>query len=66
MTCKQFTNQLEHLTRLAKAGEAWKAYAWRRAKELEADPSGLWTGLCADLTLAMTQGSEHPPIGKPR
>ena len=31
----------------------WKEYAWGRAKELDADKSGLWTGMSEDLKLAM-------------
>jgi hypothetical protein len=27
----------------------WKAYAWHRAKQLDADRSGLWTGIADQL-----------------
>lgn len=44
-----------------------KAYAWQRAKELDADKSGLWTGIAADLKremLALKSSSEQKPIGE--
>lgn len=33
---------------------ATKAHAWHRAKELDADHSGLFTGIADDLKAAMT------------
>lgn len=48
-----FQNQLRHLSILAQQ-PGFKAHAWHRAKELEADPSGLWQGLAQALTLAVT------------
>ena len=41
--------QLDHLSLLC-AQPGWKAYAWQRAKELDADASGLWRGIAGDLT----------------
>jgi hypothetical protein len=33
-----------------------KSYAWTRAKELDADPSGLFTGIAQDLIKEMKNG----------
>jgi hypothetical protein len=44
--------QLAHLTEMARL-PGWKSYAWERAKALDADRSGLFAGLAADLTSAM-------------
>ena len=48
--------------------QGWKVYAWGRAKELEADESGLFSGIAADLTAAVKaakpgqeSGSESAP-----
>lgn len=66
MTCTSpFQTQLAHLTVLAKI-PGFKAYAWHRAQELGADPSGLWTGLADALTQAMTGESAPPNLAKPR
>lgn len=50
----EYERQLEHLIQLA-GRPGWKAYAWHRAKELDADPSGLWRGLSEALKAAMTK-----------
>lgn len=50
----EYLLQLEWLVTLA-SDPHWKAYAWRSAKEWEADESGLFRGLCADLTAAMSK-----------
>jgi hypothetical protein len=45
---------------------AWKDYAWQRAKELDADKSGLWTGIASDLKremLALKSAQEVPNRG---
>ena len=47
-----FNRQLEHLTTLGK-NPGTKDHAWHRAKELEADQSGLWQGLTKALTDAV-------------
>ena len=64
MTCTQFTTQLQHLVMLAKQ-PGWKAYAWQRAQELDADPSGIWTGISEALTRAMNSESGPPVPTKP-
>lgn len=73
MTCKDpYTTQLEHLIRLASSDlRQWQLYAWGRAKELEADPSGLWPGITAALTVAINgpekaSASAPPNPAKPR
>ena len=47
-----YQDQLQHLIAMASQPGA-KAHAWHRAKELDADQSGLWTGIAADLERAM-------------
>lgn len=49
----EYQAQLDHLISLARLPD-WKAYAWKRAKELDADESGLFRGLPASLTAAMS------------
>jgi hypothetical protein len=34
-----------------------KQYAWYEAKRLDADPSGLWKGIAAELTKVMNENS---------
>ena len=52
--------------------EGWKAYVWHRAKELEANDSGLWIGLADALKAAVLTGrgealeSEVQPRMRPR
>ena len=52
----EFDTQLDHLILLA-ALPGWKAYAWHRAKELDADTSGLYSGMAEALRRAMTSAS---------
>lgn len=64
-----FKTQLDHLTMLWRE-PAWKAHAWHRAKELEAN-SELFTGMAAALTLAIrgpekATESGHPTVTKTR
>jgi hypothetical protein len=49
----EYRAQLDHLIALAKT-PGWKRYAWARAQELEAERSGLYAGIAAALTAAMT------------
>jgi hypothetical protein len=65
-----YQTQLQWLVALAHI-PAWKAYAWHRALELDADLSGLWTGIADDLksripgpAKATESGPQCPP--KPR
>lgn len=34
-----------------------KQYAWHEAKRLDADPSGMWKGIAAELTKVMNEKS---------
>ena len=72
MRCEVYRKQLDHLVHMAKSDlRAWQVYAWQRAKELEANPSGLWLGITTDLTQAIN-GQEkagesvHQSQTKPR
>lgn len=61
-----YQTQLQWLMKLSRLS-AWKAYAWHRAKELEADPTGLWTGIKQDLIgLARDMEFARQRPGKPR
>ena len=61
-----YQEQLDSLVTMAKH-PGFKHYAWQRAKELEADPSGLWAGITQDL-IGRVRNTEsgHQIIGKPR
>ena len=48
-----FEQALAHLVMLARQ-PGWKAHAWHRAKELDADRSGLFAGMAQALKDAMT------------
>jgi hypothetical protein len=50
----EYNKQLEQLVKLSQH-EGWKAYAWNRAKELDAHPSGVYSGLAADLIKRMKE-----------
>lgn len=54
-----YQTQLDHLTRLA-MDPGWKAYAWARALELEADQTGLWAGLSSALKQSVDQQKTKP------
>lgn len=70
-----FERQLDWLIQMAKNPGA-KAHAWHRAKELDADSSGLFAGMAAALKAAMTGPAESgapagptptkPPSASPR
>lgn len=63
MTCPHFQKQLDHLTRLATSEfRAWTLYAWQRAKELDADPSGLYLGMADALTLEVKRETDRSRI----
>lgn len=49
--------QLEWLIELAKI-DGWKPYAWSRAKELDADQSGLFKGIAEELKQSMKRLKE--------
>lgn len=55
---KTYEHQLNHLIQLSK-NNAWKNYAWYRAKELDKDESGNWRGIAKDLEAAMRKWNEE-------
>ena len=57
---------LDHLIRLARQ-KGWKEEAWRFAQELDADPSGIWTGIKEDLLKdrkSTRLNSSHIPLSR--
>jgi hypothetical protein len=63
VTCPHFQKQLDHLTILATSEfRAWKVYAWQRAKELDAEPLGLFRGMAAALTLEVKRETDRSRI----
>lgn len=61
MTCSHFQKQLEWLVTMASQPGA-KAYAWQRAKVLDADPSGLYRGIADALTLEVKRETDRGRI----
>jgi hypothetical protein len=49
-----YAKSLAHLIWMAGLKGA-KQYAWQRAKQLDADPSGMYRGIADDLTKAMNE-----------
>ena len=35
--------------------QGWKEHAWYRAKELDADPTGIWRGIANELVKIMKE-----------
>jgi hypothetical protein len=58
----EYRATLDHLIAMAR-DQGWKVYAWGRAKELEADKSGLFSGIAADLTAAVKGARLGPEAG---
>ena len=62
-----YQRHLEWLITMAK-NPGFKGQAWHRAKELDADPSGMWLGIKDALVAAIGQEraleSESPGQGK--
>ena len=54
----QYQAQLAHLLTLA-ATPGWREYVKGRLDELEADHSGAWTGIRADLNAAIQQRKQE-------
>lgn len=48
----EYQTQLAHLVKLA-SSPGWREYVKGRLDELEADRSGAWTGIRADLNAAI-------------
>lgn len=55
----EYQATLEHLVSMAR-DQGWKRYAWERAKELDAEKSGLFRGISADLQTAMKSDKPGP------
>ena len=51
-----YAKSLRHLIWMAGLKGA-KQYAWHEAKRLDADPSGMWKGIAAELTKVMNANS---------
>jgi len=63
----EYQATLEHLVSMAR-DQGWKIYAWGRAKELDADKSGLFRGIAADLQRVMQApmpGQDSEPASEP-
>ena len=52
-----YLSTLAHLVKMASTN-GWKAHAWYRAKELEADPIGIFKGISQELTQIMKAKNE--------
>ena len=57
MALETYQSTLAHLVKLASTN-GWKAQAWYRAKELEADPIGIFKGISQELTQIMKAKNE--------
>jgi len=51
-----YKDALQHLIWMAGLKGA-KQYAWKRANQLDADPSGMYKGIAAELTKVMNANS---------
>ena len=49
-----YAQHLDWIVHLAKQ-RAWKAYAWAKAKEMDADQSGLFSGIADDVKKRMQE-----------
>lgn len=56
--CPQYQAQLDHLLTLATT-PGWREYVKGRLDELEADSSGAWDGIRADLNAAIQQRKQE-------
>ena len=54
----EYQTQLAHLVKLANS-PGWREYVKGRLDELEADRSGAWTGIRADLNAAIKQRKQE-------
>lgn len=54
----EYQTQLAHLVKLA-SSPGWREYVKGRLDELEADRSGAWTGIRADLNAAIQQRKQE-------
>jgi hypothetical protein len=51
---EHYQRTLDHLILMASTN-GWKAHAWHRAKEMDADTTGIWRGISQDLTNRMKE-----------
>jgi hypothetical protein len=51
---KEYQDTLNHLVLMAST-QGWKDHAWYRAKELDADSTGIWRGIANDLVKTMKE-----------
>jgi hypothetical protein len=49
---EHYQRTLDHLILMASTN-GWKAHAWHRAKEMDADTTGIWKGISQDLVNRM-------------
>ncbi len=54
----EYQTQLAHLVKLA-SSPGWREYVKGRLDELEADRSGAWTGIRADINAAIKQRKQE-------
>lgn len=54
-----YETDLQHLVRMASI-PGFKDHAWRRAKQLDADPTGLWAGIAQALSDEMKRRAAEP------
>ena len=65
-----YAKTLKHLVWMAQMPGA-KAHAWHRAQVLDADESGLWTGIASELQRQMTgpakpaESARQKPLRRP-
>ena len=57
-----FPRMVAHIARLSKT-PGWGAYARQWAKDLEADRSGVWTGLVEAVRESLKSSSDQPKSG---
>ncbi len=55
-----FQKQLDWLITMSKH-PAWKAYAWKRAQDMDAEASGLYAGIKDALVKAMRERANDLP-----
>lgn len=54
-----YETDLQHLVRMASI-PGFKDHAWRRAKQMDADSSGLWAGIAQALSDEMKRRAAAP------
>jgi hypothetical protein len=62
MTPNYFTDMVAEIARLSKV-PGWKAWARQWAMELDAEPSGAYTGLVEAVRESLTSSADQPKTG---